>query len=113
MAIMDIDDLDGAVAAVSRVVRPGGAFVVSMVNPCFPGSRSGLSSWPPDRGYTAEGYWSSVAHDPDGVRIRVGANHRMLATYLNTFLCGGFALEKAYEHPADVPTWLVLALRRS
>jgi 2-polyprenyl-3-methyl-5-hydroxy-6-metoxy-1,4-benzoquinol methylase len=113
MAIMDIDDLGGTVAAVSTVVRSGGAFVVSLVHPCFPGDAAGLSSWPPDLGYAAEGYWSSAGHNPDGVRIRVGSSHRMLATYLNTFLGAGFVLEKAYEPPTGVPTWLVLAMRRS
>jgi 2-polyprenyl-3-methyl-5-hydroxy-6-metoxy-1,4-benzoquinol methylase len=113
MAFMDIDDLEGTVTAVSSVVRPHGAFVVSLVHPCFPGNAAGLSSWPPGSGYPAEGYWRSAGHNPDGVRIRVGSSHRMLATYLNTFLGAGFVLEKAHEPPADVPTWLVLALRRS
>jgi len=112
MAFMDIDDLDGTVAAVSRVLRPDGSFVVSMVHPCFPGNTGGLSSWPPDRGYGAEGYWTSPDHNPDGVRIRVGSSHRTLATYLNVLRDAGFVLEHVHEPPSDVPTWLVLALRR-
>jgi 2-polyprenyl-3-methyl-5-hydroxy-6-metoxy-1,4-benzoquinol methylase len=38
MAFMDIDDLDGAVAAVSATVRAGALFAVSMLHPCFPGN---------------------------------------------------------------------------
>ena len=48
MAMMDIDDLHGPLAAVARTVRSGGWFVVSMVHPCFPGNEAGLSSWPPE-----------------------------------------------------------------
>jgi 2-polyprenyl-3-methyl-5-hydroxy-6-metoxy-1,4-benzoquinol methylase len=112
MAFMDIDDLEGTVAAVAESLRPGGAFRASLVHPCFPGNEAGLSSWPPERGYAAEGFWTSAHHNPDGVRIRVGSNHRTLATYLNVFFDAGFALERVREPPTPVPTWLVLALRR-
>jgi 2-polyprenyl-3-methyl-5-hydroxy-6-metoxy-1,4-benzoquinol methylase len=113
MAFMDIDDLAGTIATVAQVVRPGGAFRVSMVHPCFPGNNGGLSSWPPQQGYAAEGFWTSDDHRRDGVRLRVGSNHRTLATYLNAFLDAGFLLERVHEPPAVVPTWLVLALRRA
>ena len=53
---MEIDDLEGTVAAFRTVVRPAGALRVSMANPCFPGNEAGLSRWPPERGYSAEGY---------------------------------------------------------
>jgi SAM-dependent methyltransferase len=112
MAFMDVDDLVGTVEAVAGTLRPGGAFRVSLVHPCFPGNEAGLSSWPPERGYAAEGFWTSARHNPDGVRIRVGSNHRTLTTYLNVFLDAGFALERVREPPTPVPTWLVLALRR-
>lgn len=112
MAFMDIDDLEGTVAAVARVLRPGGRFLASLINPCFPGNEAGLSSWPPERGYTAEGFWRSPQHNPDGVRSRVGSNHRTLSTYLNALIEAGFDLERAAEPPASVPTWLILACRR-
>lgn len=112
MAVMDIDDLDGTLQAVAQVLRREGAFFLSLVNPCFPGNDQGLSSWPPDRGYAAEGFWTSPHHNPDGVRIRVGSNHRMLSTYLNALLDAGLRLERAFEPPTPVPTWLLLACRR-
>lgn len=112
MALMDIDNLDATVKAVARVLRPDGRFVCSIVNPCFPGNQAGLSSWPPDRGYSAEGYWISPDHNPDGVRIRVGSNHRTLSTYLNAFIFAGFRLDRAFEPPSPVPYWLALACRQ-
>jgi hypothetical protein len=113
MAYMDIDDLVGTVRSVSTVVRPQAPFLVSLVHPCFPGNDAGLSSWPPERGYDVEGFWTSADHNPEGVRIRVGSSHRMLSTYLNAHLEAGFVLEHVHEPPTPVPTWLVLAFRRS
>jgi hypothetical protein len=113
MAIMDIDDLEGTIAAVATVLRPGATFGMSLVHPCFPGNAAGLSSWPADSGYGSEGFWTSANHNPDGIRVRVGSSHRTLATYLNVLLDAGFVLDRVHEPPADVPTWLVLALRRS
>jgi 2-polyprenyl-3-methyl-5-hydroxy-6-metoxy-1,4-benzoquinol methylase len=112
MAFMDIDDLPGTLAAVAGTVRPGGWFVASLVHPCFPGNEEGLSSWPPDRSYFAEGWWTSTAHNPVGVRIRVGSSHRTLSSYLNALVDAGFSLEHVVEPPAPVPTFLLLRCRR-
>ena len=73
MALMDIADLPSTVSAVATVVRPRGWFVASLVHPCFPGNDAGLSSWPPEKGYTTEGFWTSDDHNPEGVRIRLGS----------------------------------------
>jgi SAM-dependent methyltransferase len=81
MAFMDVDDVAGTLSAVAETLGPGAPFVVSMVHPCFPGNDAGLSSSPPDEGYTAEGFWASDRHNPEGVRLRVGSDHRMLSTY--------------------------------
>jgi hypothetical protein len=62
------------------IITPDGWFAASIVHPCFPGNERGLSSWPPDAGYTTEGWWTSPEHDPDGVRVRVGSNHRTVST---------------------------------
>lgn len=113
MALMDIDELKGTIAAVAAAVRPDATFAMSLVHPCFPGNPAGLSSWPPDGSYGTEGFWTSADHNPDGIRIRVGSTHRTLATYLNALLDAGFVLDRVHEPPADVPTLLVLALRRS
>lgn len=113
MAAMDIDDLDGTVKAVAAAVRPGGWFVLSMVHPCFPGNEAGLSSWPPERSYFHEGWWTSADHNPDGVRVRAGSSHRTMSTYLNTLIGAGFSLERMVEPPAPVPTILLLGCRRT
>jgi SAM-dependent methyltransferase len=112
LALMDIDDLAGTLATVTTVLRRGGWFVASIVHPCFPGNEKGRSSWPPGEGYEREGWWTSPDHNPDGVRIRVGATHRKLSTFLNALLDAGLEPQRFAEPPAPVPTFLLWRCRR-
>jgi SAM-dependent methyltransferase len=59
-----------------------------------------------------EGWWTSPDHDPGGVRIRVGATHRKLSTFLNALLDAGLEAERFVEPPAPVPTYLLWRCRR-
>ncbi|MGN6791467.1 MAG: class I SAM-dependent methyltransferase [Streptosporangiaceae bacterium] len=100
--LSDIDDLDGVMATIARLVRPDGWFVCSLLHPCFPGwDREAPSSWPPDHGYFREGWW--LASNP-GFRGKVGSQHRMLSTYLNSLARHGLALEEVAE-PRPEPEW--------
>jgi SAM-dependent methyltransferase len=112
LALMDIDDLAGTLNTVATVLRPGGWFVASIVHPCFPGSQKGRSSWPPAEGYDREGWWTSPDHNPDGARIRVGATHRKLSTFLNALRAAGLEADHFEEPPAPVPTYLLWRCRR-
>jgi SAM-dependent methyltransferase len=101
--LSDIDDLEGTLANVSAVLPPGGWFVFSIVHPCFPGwGPTAPSSWPPGRGYYAEGWW--LADNP-GFRGRVGANHRTLASYLNGLVERGLVVERVAE-PEPTGDWI-------
>ena len=112
LALMDIDDLAGALATVAAELRPGGWFAASVVHPCFPGNGRGQSSWPPEEGYDREGWWTSPRHNPEGARIRVGATHRKLSTVLNALRDAGLDAEWFAEPPAPVPTYLLWRCRR-
>jgi SAM-dependent methyltransferase len=112
LALMDIDDLAGTLATVAAVLWPRGWFIASIVHPCFPGNDQGLSSYPPEAGYDTEGWWSSPNHNPDGARIRVGATHRQLSTYLNGLLDAGLEIERIIEPAAPIPTFLLWRCRR-
>jgi SAM-dependent methyltransferase len=112
MALMDIDDLNGALSTVASVLTAGGWFSFSVFHPCYPGgpegSSSGLPSWPPESGYACEGWWSTAG---DGIRGRVGANHRMLSTYLNALQRAGLALEEVAERGSSVPVAFIARCR--
>jgi SAM-dependent methyltransferase len=113
LALMDIDDLDAALATVGSVLAPGGWFTFSLFHPCYPGgwegSPTGLASWPPDGGYAAEGWWQT---NGVGVRGRVGSTHRMLSTYLNAVLGAGFTFDEFMEPPMRVPVYFAARCHR-
>ncbi|MEN3271941.1 MAG: hypothetical protein V7636_702 [Actinomycetota bacterium] len=115
-ALKDIDDLAGAARTAATTVRSGGWFAWSINHPAFPGIEHVRSNWPTGGSYFDEGLWFT---DGTGVRGTVGANHRTLATYVNTMLDAGFALERlaeppwqlSPEHPA-LPFFLVTRWRK-
>lgn len=112
MALMDIDDLDAALSTVVTVLKPGGWFNFSLFHPCFPGADDdpgSVPSWPPEQGYASEGWWTT---QQTGVRGHIGANHRMLSTYLNAVLRAGLVFEELAEAPTLLPRLFVARCRR-
>jgi SAM-dependent methyltransferase len=107
MALMDVDDLDGALTSVRRVLAPSGRFTFALFHPCFPGDGRARPSWP-DGGYSQEGWWTT---GEEGVRGHVGAHHRMLSTYLNAVTGAGLTIDRVTEPPAPVPTLLIADCR--
>ena len=93
--LSDIDELDGALATVARVLKHAGWFVFSILHPCFPGwDEDAPSSWPAGDGYFHEGWWRA---QNSGFRGKVGANHRTLSTYLNALTRHGLHLDVVAE----------------
>ncbi|MDQ6694102.1 MAG: class I SAM-dependent methyltransferase [Chloroflexota bacterium] len=123
--LSDVDNLDGALATVARVLSPSGFFVFSILHPCFPGSgaKGTNSSWPADQGYFHEGWWLAGG-PPGGLRSKVGANHRTLSTYLNMLISHSLVIEEVAEPQAPsalvdvalaadpVPVYLVVRCRK-
>ena len=108
LALMDIPDLAATLETVQRVLRPSGWFVFSITHPCFEAPHAEWRTR--DDGtisreisiYFEEGLWFS--RNSRGVRGQVGAQHRMLATYLNTLAQSGFVLEQLVEPRATAAT---------
>lgn len=127
LAIMDIPDHRALFRSVRRVLKAGGAFVFSLLHPCFetPFQAPDESPFLVDEGgnpiayvvhrYRKEGFWQSGG---TGVRGHMGAYHRTLSTLLNDLLAAGFLLEKLDEPVVEgrglfsqVPQVLLVAAR--
>jgi 2-polyprenyl-3-methyl-5-hydroxy-6-metoxy-1,4-benzoquinol methylase len=101
--LSDIDDLDGAVAAISAALRRDGRFVFSILHPCFGGGKDIASSWPTAGSYYDEGHWTAhLARST--LRRQVGAHHRMLSTYFGSLRRAGLWLD-AVSEPRPAPGW--------
>jgi ubiquinone/menaquinone biosynthesis C-methylase UbiE len=105
LALMDIPDLSASLQTVGRILKPQGWFVFAITHPCFqiPDSRwtgkTGGTVKRELRGYFKEGPWRS--DNLQGVRGQVGAEHRMLSTYLNSLIEAGFQLAQTREPQAQ------------
>jgi len=96
--LSDIDDLDGAIAAISGALRLGGRFVFSILHPCFGGGEDISGSWPTTGTYYDEGRWIA-AETRSTLRRQVGSSHRMLSTYLGTLRRHNLWLDQIAEPP--------------
>lgn len=99
MALMDIDDIGATFQSVHRVTRRDAWFVVVVTYPCFesPHARTemvGGESSHITTQYLTEEPWRGTE---TGVRSRFGAQHRTLATYLNTAIDAGWNFQRMIE----------------
>jgi ubiquinone/menaquinone biosynthesis C-methylase UbiE len=103
--LSDIDDLDGVLYNVRRALRPAGRFVFSILHPCFAGADNVSGSWA-----THGTYYDEVSWRADGelstLRHRVGANHRMLSTYVNTLHQHGLSID-VIKDPRPEESWTI------
>jgi ubiquinone/menaquinone biosynthesis C-methylase UbiE len=111
----DLDDFEGALREVYRVLEPGGRYVSICVHPAFNGghSRPGENDTVIVRpGYTSTGYQTSENYGST-IRSHVGAWHRSFATLINTFLIVGFRLSALVETgPAPLPLILGVTVEK-
>jgi 2-polyprenyl-3-methyl-5-hydroxy-6-metoxy-1,4-benzoquinol methylase len=101
--LSDIDELDAAITAIGDALKPRGYFAFSIVHPCFAGGKDISGSWPANGSYYREGHWTAQGVR-SGLRRLVGANHRMLSTYLATLRRHGLWLDELAE-PLPKPDW--------
>jgi ubiquinone/menaquinone biosynthesis C-methylase UbiE len=113
----DVDDFQGLVREVARVLRRGAPFVYLGVHPCFIGPHS---TYEPERRapelhpgwYRRTGRYTEAPgiSRSAGLRIRIGASHLPLGLFLQTFLDAGLRLERV-EEPAEREYSFMLGFR--
>jgi SAM-dependent methyltransferase len=101
--LSDVDDLEHALANVGRCLDSGGRFVFSILHPCFPGGDEVSGAWPSTGRYYDELRWQADGAGST-LRTQVGANHRMLSTYVNALHRHGLRLEQIIE-PEPPSEW--------
>ena len=102
MVLEHVGNLQDTVNEITRVLQPGGLFVVVMNHPVFQTPGSGLvgshNSDSDGTGWKVGDYLiesSEIEEISDG--IYVPYEHRTISTYLNTFLEHGFQLQRVLE----------------
>ena len=99
--LSDMDDLEAVCHTVARLLVVGGRFVFSILHPCFAGADRVSGSWPTGRRYYDEGFWLADG-DLSTLRREVGANHRMISTYINVLVDSGLSIRKVREPPPEL-----------
>jgi SAM-dependent methyltransferase len=107
MSLMDIEDTEGAVRAVGRVVRPGGRFIFSICHPCFDVDLR--SMWVVEHHLYGDTVFRKVAGYREEKTVRVPwkisdtetgytlSYHRPLPTYVRYLREAGFAVVRLEE----------------
>lgn len=119
MSLMDIENAEGAIKEVARVLRKRGRFVTSISHPCFDNGRS--SSWLLERTLEEKGLGTKMYRKirgyrtpsseeyawkiSDSVRAWTRGYHRPLNWYAKSFKSNGLAIT-SLEEPEPTPEFL-------
>jgi SAM-dependent methyltransferase len=100
MSLQDVENLDGAVAEASRVLRPGGCFCVAVVHPLA--SAGEFESTKVDSPFTiADSYLQPSYYADriarDGRELTLVSVHRPLQAYTDALTEAGFVIERLRE----------------
>jgi ubiquinone/menaquinone biosynthesis C-methylase UbiE len=111
MVHTDMPAYPAVLRQVARVLAPGGVLVHAGVHPCFCGGfadHTDPAAVVIRPGYR-DTYWTRDSYTDQGIRDKVGAQHRPLPELLGAVLAAGLVLEEFAE--GDGPTPMMLAFR--
>jgi SAM-dependent methyltransferase len=104
MSLHDIDDIDGALREIVRVLVPGGRLRSAIVHPINSAGR--FSTREPDARFEIRGSYfeerrSNDAFERDGLMITFASMHRSLERVASAMLDAGLLI----DHVVEVPDW--------
>jgi SAM-dependent methyltransferase len=111
MSLLDIEDFDGAVGEISRVLRPGGRLCLAVVHPF-------LSARDEDTMRTASFRFSRPYLEPrryvdhierDGLAMTFTSMHRPLSAYVSALAANGMMISALTESGDGAIPWLLAA----
>ena len=95
MMLMDVEDLDGTIKEVNRVLKPNCRVVISVLHPCFKSpiehkwQHNGDETYVVVKNYFEPQAWSGVI---DGIQSPVIYRHRTISDYTKCFIHNGFEI---------------------
>jgi len=109
MSLQDLDDLEGAVREIGRMLRAGGVLCAAIVHPF--NSASDVASIGADRFDVTEPYLESRRYEVDvdrvGFRMRFVSMHRPLSLYVQLLDRAGLAITGMREFGNELVPWLL------
>ena len=109
MSLMDMDDMEAAIAEAARVLERGGRFCVAVVHPI--NSAGQFASRDDDSPFVLEGSYFDRRRYSDrleraGLTMTFNSRHRTFEDYVGSLLAAGFALEHVREvTDEENPRW--------
>jgi len=110
MSLLDIDDVQGAIAETARVLQPGGAFCFAIVHPFDSACESAAASAVP---FAVSGpYLASRRYEDrfekDGLTITLASMHRPLSAYTTALFRAGLVITDLRERGDREIPWLLV-----
>ncbi len=111
MSLLDIDDFDGAVSEIGRVLRPGGRLCLAVVHP-FMSARDEdtlrTTSWRFSRPYLEPHRYVDQV-ERDGLTMTFTSMHRPLSAYVSALAANGMLISALVEGGDGPVPWLLAA----